>query len=372
MDWEMMPDGALNHTDDIGIDKMPAPTAGIFDAPTYCTRINTEWLSFIIARLEILTSPKAWDGTEAQKVFAGQQIDEFLLSLMEGGDCPPENVCAAVLPHHPAIEWQPNDPFTTPDLLPPGYNFPPWTVAGEGNILYSAGTVYTDLNRLPTNLLDIILSLDFDGFPRFKFSFSGTGKVRLYLQEIPQGGLAFISLDGSLASGEFVDLSSLDLLDFDDYTAAIESLFDLLGNDVIDGGLNALRIVEVNVESPGDHYIDVTMLPKISSENILGFGGAIQKIEICGTDIELIECPDCPDCPDCEECPEPPPVVPPELRQVGDCVEWLNPATEQWECLLQLQPVPGSAAAADCDCEDDDDCGEDDDDCESEECDECA
>lgn len=218
--------------------------------------------------------------------------------------------CTEYAPDQRLIEWQPNDPFRTPNLVPTGYHLPPWSVN-------DAGVVKTDLLDLPTDFLDILLSLDFAGFPRFKVRFSGAGKVQLHLEQIPLGGLALITVDGNPLSTEIVDLSSLDLLALADFLTVLETLT----NDDIEGGLHALRIVEINLSEPGDHYIDVTLLPKISSDNILGFGGGFRKVALCGQAITG----------------ELPPETAPQLRQTVTCIEWLNPATQAWECVLPIQ-----------------------------------
>jgi hypothetical protein len=307
-------------------------------------------------------------------------MQDFLEALAYIDDCagagcgqpppelPPASCCVEYAANSPIIEWNPGDPFRTPNMIPTGYNQPPWKLQGDGD-------VYTDLTRLPLNILDIITGLDFDGFPRFKIRFSGAGKVQLHLLEIAFGGLALVTVDGNPLSAELIDLASIEAADLDSYLSIIE----LLTNDEIDGGLQPIHIVEVEITEPGDHYIDVTMLPKISVENILGFGGGFRKVVLCGDNMQgtCPDCPECPECPDCEECPEcpdpcvdcpPPPIPTPELRQNGDCVEWFNPNTQAWECLLQLQPAPTSAAAADCGCDDCDECGECD---ECDECEEC-
>jgi len=89
MEWDMLPNGDLRQSNEIaGFEKMPAPTAGIFDTPLSCgVRINSEWLSFIIARLEILTDKRAWLGDDETAITAAQQIELLLEALAEESEC---------------------------------------------------------------------------------------------------------------------------------------------------------------------------------------------------------------------------------------------------------------------------------------------
>jgi hypothetical protein len=91
MDWGA-PYRGLTHSNQIGIEKMPAPTVGIFDTPLNCgIQINSEWLSFILARLEILSDPRAWIGDETTTSAAAHQIDLLLEALATEIECsPPE------------------------------------------------------------------------------------------------------------------------------------------------------------------------------------------------------------------------------------------------------------------------------------------
>lgn len=306
--------------------------------------------------LALLMSPYTWkqEGNKTAEETAQFMLQWWIDVHDSEHDCgtPPGTIpdecesCVDYAPDSRFIEYQPNNPHRTPDLTPPGYIYPPWAQAGEGNVLFDAGTVYTDLSRLPTDFLEIILSLDFAGFPRLKIRFSGTGRVLLYLRQIPLGGLALITIDGDPFASEFVDLSSVDLLALADWLSILEGIT----GDEIQGGLNSLRIVEVNIDSPGDHYIDITMLPKISTDNILGFGGALQKVEFCNFAAQET----------CPDCPEPEPIEPPQIRAGLDCVEWLNPTSNEWECIASYPELGLEKSAAVCDV-----CGCE---CESEDC----
>lgn len=67
-------------------DPMPAPSAGIFDAPTVYICCNTEWWSKILERVRVLTRLDAWAGDDDEKYRATQEIERFL-SAVNCEDC---------------------------------------------------------------------------------------------------------------------------------------------------------------------------------------------------------------------------------------------------------------------------------------------
>jgi hypothetical protein len=66
---------------------IPAPTVGIFDAPTVGLCINVEWAGHVDGALERLLWPDAWEGDDATKQFAVSQITALLVSLMLRNEC---------------------------------------------------------------------------------------------------------------------------------------------------------------------------------------------------------------------------------------------------------------------------------------------
>ena len=66
--------------------KIPAPAAGIFDAPSIYVCVNTEWWSHLIERIRVLTRLDAWKGDNAEQVRASQEIEK-LLAMANCEDC---------------------------------------------------------------------------------------------------------------------------------------------------------------------------------------------------------------------------------------------------------------------------------------------
>lgn len=179
------------------------------------------------------------------------------------------------------IEYAPNDPYNTPDLVPEGYILPPWWVVTGINLIGAeVGDVVTDLARLP-----ILPSLPpYDRFPRFRIRFTGERRIQIYFVNVIAGGLGLIQVDGDILSIETIDLDK-------DLTSVPPENVSLL-------------IWEKHITGEGDHFVDVTMIPIIDdSATVIRFGGGLRKIVLCGKR-SLKPCEDCDDCPQPEPCPE--------------------------------------------------------------------
>lgn len=194
--------------------------------------------------------------------------------------CPPE--CRIIPLDDPRIDWQPNDPFRTPNLIPDGYYAPPWYIAPFLNIIGAAqGDIVTDMLRFP---LIAGWHLQYQ-VPRFRLTVKGAGRIRLYMVNVLQGGLAVIQTDGDLLQLQYMDLER------DSTSNPPETTREL--------------VIELKVYGDTEHFIDVQMFPNVDDSLIpIRFGGGIEKIEMCGFENPCPECPECPDCPDpdCENC----------------------------------------------------------------------
>lgn len=193
------------------------------------------------------------------------------------GDCS-NNLpdCYRIPLDDPRIEWLPNDPFRTPNLIPDGYIFPPWYIAPQVNVIgASAGDVCTDMSRI-TAIFGWHLQYS---VPRFRLSLAGSGVVRLHFVNVLQGGLASIQVDADLLQLQFLDL-------WKDVTS-------------IPPETSQVIVIELVLNADVEHIIDVQMLPRVDDSIFpLGFGGGIRRIEVCGFGNK---CPGCPDCPGSED-----------------------------------------------------------------------
>jgi microcystin-dependent protein len=221
----------------------------------------------------------------------------------------PEEQCITYWPQHPNFSFAPG--IINGDTAPPqGYAQHPW-FTGDKYVVPGLDVhptdVICDLNSCrPTNAgLGIIEQILFSGFPRFSYTFSGTGTVEAHFIQVPLGGFAFVRLDG-LDRVDIIPLSSIALTDFGIGLEIILALIDAaLSAEIVN-----TYIHEIEVDTPGDHILEVLYVPNFQiSLDFLRWGGGIRKIVLCGFEVDCENCEDCPDCTDepcedCEDCPD--------------------------------------------------------------------
>lgn len=224
---------------------------------------------------------------DAAQVFR-ELIDETLQFNDECGSPDDESGCIELPLNHPSIEWNPNDPFRTPDLVPGGYAFPPWYKATSitGVTLgTSLGDIVTDITR--TQSIPVIPPSS--GYPRLRIHLKGEGVLQIRLVQLNAGGYAQITTDDDILSLEIIGLNK------DVISIPPESSDDI--------------IIEREIHGTGDHHVDVLFIPRANDELIppITQGGAVRGIKLCGFDEMFKPCPECPEpepCPDCEDCEE--------------------------------------------------------------------
>jgi hypothetical protein len=229
---------------------------------------------------------------------AGNYWRQLLVEHLEFGNCNPEwSGCVEFAPDAAIIEWLPNDPYKSPDYRPPEYIAPPWYVQPQfppSLVGASPGDVVTDISRIP-----IVPNFgDASSLPRFRITLKGSGQVELHFVNILQGGLAQIQVNGDLLQLTYIELNR------DQVSVPPENTGTI--------------IYEITLDGPGEHFIDVTMVPRINDEGIpLSFGGGLRKVVLCGFNQPCPECPDPvdPDCDDCMDCGE--------SQNCDDCEECL-------------------------------------------------
>lgn len=244
------------------------------DAPDLvCLHINRAWLEILATALSRFEWPVSWKpGTDITR--AEQQIFKFYEILRTADENCCEDVCLDFPPSESFIEYFPQNPFTEPDLIPDGYNGAPFYVADS--------VVFTDILRVSANPFDwpAIIS---SGLPRIRVNVSGAVKVGLGLVSIPAGGIIFITKDDDLSTARWYELTSLGLIDVVAIVAAIPALITaLFSGDPTPEEIYNDEIIEVFFDTPGDHHIDISFVPRVSPETIIGFGGGLRKVEICG------------------------------------------------------------------------------------------
>jgi hypothetical protein len=255
-------------------------------------------LNHIIAfwgALQQLQHPYNWQNDEAHTALAAAAVwKDVIYKARESwlaGECASEVICQTYSPRSPRITWFPENPFSPNPTVPDGYLFHPFTVVdtslissiiSEFGLGYRVGDVYTDLTKLPPGDWGELIEDGYLFFPRFRVNdLNGAGTVKLHLLNIPQGGRALILVDGVF------DLFNLQLVELNKDGVSVPS------------ETQVPIVIEVPIETEGDHYVDVIFVPNVNDELIpFFFGGGLRKIEICGFGLEGCDDVSDPCCPD--------------------------------------------------------------------------
>lgn len=246
-------------------------------------RLTEQQVAVLLAILE----PVGWKTRWFAEV--GTTIDtDWITALRDGiihilntppDECDPtppiDECCEEYTPDAPWIQYRPNDPFQTPGYTPPGFLLPPW-YTNPGVPL--PGVIPSDAM---VNFLAFpnIFAVPTAGFPRFRILFEGSGQLEIEFVQIIQGGTALIYSDGDLLTLEAIDLTSIGITE----VLSIGFILGFLGIEN-DAAILNTTIYEQNFDTPGKHYVDVIFIPNISvsDELVVGMGGGIRKITMCG------------------------------------------------------------------------------------------
>jgi len=243
---------------------------------------DPEYIALFMGALFELTKQMHYDRdlSHTAKLVAAvwkEIYDATALSVETGETCNdltlPEAGCIEYQPNAPYFSYAPNDPFQTPNLTPAGYALPAWytnpliplpgVLPGDAMVNFAAIPIGATLPELLTA-----------GFPRVRIPFQGAGEIEIELVRVPQGGIALISMDGSTAELKVIDLNSVSIVGL----PALEDILDV----VLEPNIAETEVIEWETDTAGAHYIDVTFLPNVGAEVLLGFGGGIRRVSYCG------------------------------------------------------------------------------------------
>lgn len=178
--------------------------------------------------------------------------------------------CVAYPADAPIISYAPQNPFTQPEFVPPGYIRPAFVVIDETDVFedligYESGDVVTGFLGLPVTTAALG-----QGLARIRVKFKGAGVVELHLLKLVLGGMALITLDDNPLSASTVSLY----------------------NDPLQLPPELIRPIsfEVEVPEPGEHHIDITFLPRFNDElTFITYGGGLRQVVLCGFDQTIDE-----------------------------------------------------------------------------------
>jgi len=219
------------------------------------------------------------------------------------------------MPNAAFFGYAPNNPFSTPNLTPPGYFMPPFYT---DPLIPLPGVLPTDamVNFASIPVGATLLELLASGFPRIRIPFQGAGEIEIELVRVPQGGIALVTLDDGTSLIKVVDLNSVSIVGL----PVLEDLLDI----VLEPNVAETEILEIKTDVAGAHFIDVTFLPNIGGEVLLGFGGGLRRVSYC-------------------DLAEPGEVPVPEFRIVNCNLEWRPDDAGAWTILSNVCGAAGQA-----------------------------
>lgn len=285
-----------------------------------------EWTALVSGVIERLAFGYYWNKDYANWEDAratGQEIYQSWIAQIrcDAGAVPvQEPQCVDYPNNSPMLDWQPANPFLSPGEVPPGYIAQPWGVVGNPPVLtYQPGDVISGLFGLP-----VLTPALGTGLARVRIKFSGTGTVEVHLIKVALGGIALLTWDDNPLTATFVD-TSMDFLALPPESSDED-------------------IQEITFDTPGDHHIDVTMLPRFSAEvGFAGYGGGIRKVVLCGPDLQAIDRP--PESGIVDEFPGPEAPNGGTDVAICDVLRWNNGNLEVW-CCNEWQAVPSIGTGA--------------------------
>lgn len=184
------------------------------------------------------------------------------------------NQCRSIALNSERVEWFPESPYNPGPEFPEGYDNHPWTIANNDTLPgmvvawglgYKNGDVFTDILHSPDITDPANFTEEYLNLPRFRLSnLEGKGTIKVDILSIPLGGRLVVVVD------DFIDLLNLQSADTDrDASFPPESIVSIT--------------IETEITTEGIHHVDYIFYPTFETElPIIGFGGGVRAIEICG------------------------------------------------------------------------------------------
>lgn len=181
--------------------------------------------------------------------------------LMDNGEC--DVVCHDYGMYSRIMDIQPSNPYIDPDFIPTGYLTPAWSIA-------SADVPFTEIKA--GDLLAAVPTTGAD-YPRVRIRFFGEAEIEVHYVTIPFGGMLQTQKDGDILTLGYTDLNA-DIVAFPPEANTEE------------------MTLEFKFEGAGEHFLDLTVLPRFNDEiELVGLGGGLRKVVICGANAECIDMP---------------------------------------------------------------------------------
>lgn len=285
-----------------------------------------------IRMLEVNRMYERDETMEGAKIVTAQWRDRTITPLIEAlatgtGICGVDGECLAYPPFANFISYFPQNPYTEPDLIPEGFEQPPFYVNGKDNAHdlpnYNKGDVIVDFGSI-----NIEPSWDLAKTPRIELCIEGSGVVEIHLLNIVQGGACIISVDNPVDLGDILAGIIGDGIDSIDLNQDIVSLPPESAEEII---------IEKEITTEGEHTVYIYFLPMVNDSLIpLSFGGGLREISLCGN---LRPCGTPPE-------PPPPPLegvteLKPQFQFTADCGLEYRLLNQDDEIVQDWTPVEG-------------------------------
>lgn len=209
---------------------------------------------------------------------------QIIVNFLRGLHCPDEiedeQGCVNYKPYAPFINYEPQNPYNQPDLVPEGYLSPPFIVNTDFDYPEIMGYQATDVMvpltslSLPDSLEDF-LELP---FPTIKIHVSGEGQIELDLIQVQNGGRCVIKIG-----------SPPNILDLFDGIVETGVTVVELGQDItsIPPESDIVSAQEIAINAPEGTDVYIVFVPNIDiSTELFNHGGGVRQIGLCGLETD--------------------------------------------------------------------------------------
>ncbi|MGB7342477.1 MAG: hypothetical protein WBC91_26500 [Phototrophicaceae bacterium] len=255
---------------DIGGLNLSLPAPDIYDEPVRYYKANLQWTGIIESMVDWLADVAPWQDATNEDYSGIRQVIRYI----KGIEIP---TCQLFGMQSNFISYSPNNPYTEPNTIPPGYAETPFNVYDGGGSQppdYQAGDIFVPFTAINLNPFDLFTG----NLPQIQIGIRGAAEVEFKFLQYPLGGAVVVSVNnppdigdiiGGIVGGNGVNIIDLEL----DITAIPPETDILLESDLT-----------ITQEENEESIIYLTFIPVLDDSLIpLRYGGGIRAIEICGS-----------------------------------------------------------------------------------------
>ena len=263
---------------------------------------HPDYIKLFLRAVRMLETQRLYQRDEtmtAAKTVAAQWRDRTVTPLIEtlaqGLGCADErSECLSYPAYAGFIKYFPDNPFDNDNSAPPGYLLPAWWRWGKiESILpdyiddfinhqieqftgYKNNDAICWISSLLSNNWLAWLNNGYV-YPAIEIEVTGSGTANITLLSFPLGGRAIIEVD---EAPNPVDILTGGVFDPDSFI--VDTARDVISFPPEEYPIN---VIPIEIHEDGDHTIYILFLPVVNpslSEELIGFGGGIRGVELCG------------------------------------------------------------------------------------------